>query len=86
MLTMPRTSGKVPNMTNLDAYQTFVQLLYEACHTSEAVDNFDLRSNPVSMEKWKVLLDEQKAGFLALTHHVQSHASAIIAQIEEPET
>jgi hypothetical protein len=74
-------------MQNLDAYQTFVQLLYEACHTSEAVDNFDLRSeNPASVEKWNVLLDEQKAGFLALTHHVQSHAPAIIAQIEEPET
>lgn len=62
-------------------YQTFRELLAQAHDASEAVDRFDLRAEPASAAKWKTLLAEQDADFVALVEHVRSMADQILIGI-----
>ena len=69
----------------MNEYHRFVQLVYEACHASEAVDYFDLRSEiPESLAAFCSLNVEQRTAFLTLVKHVRDHAETIIGHIGEP--
>jgi hypothetical protein len=67
-------------------YQTFVALLYQACHSSEATEHYNLGSEAsfAHHDTWRWLVNEQHRALLALVWHVQEHAGAILAAIPAP--
>jgi hypothetical protein len=63
----------------MNDYQKFIQLLYQACFASEAMDHFDLTSEPVHIATQHWLLHDQHTAALALIEHVRARSDAIIA-------
>lgn len=67
---------------SMNPYQRYIELIYEACHSSEVVDYFDLRGDGVQMRNaWDWLVSEQREAFKALAEHVRDHAEAILTDI-----
>lgn len=83
-LTVPSSCiAQQTDMSDETPFSRFVQLVYEACQASEAVDYFDLRSdgNETHELAWEWLCAEQDRVFLALVEHVRANADMIVAGI-----
>ena len=71
-------------MTHTTHVGEFDMMLREAVEASNAVDNYDLRSeNPANVQKWNALLSTQQQAMLSVVKFVEENAEALKRGINE---